>query len=743
MLRRCGRAALVAGFALSAWALGFLAPLERGLQDLRFQLLGGEASGSLVIVEIDAKSLKELGVWPWPRRLYGDFLDRLFDADAELVAFDVDFSASSTPENDQAFADALERYAGHIVLPSFRQRASEGANTIVESRPLPIFAESVAVGSVNLFADSDGITRLGWVGQHTPDGFRPSLVAWLLGTQRFEKLSFGIDFGIDPASIPRFSFIDVLEERVDPDALAGRNAIVGATAIELGDSFAVPVYQVMPGVVLQAMAYESLLQNRSLLPTAWPLTAAAALLLAFLFELGRRRWSTLRMVGLLLASAVLLFALSLAAQHWLQLQLVIVPLLLCLVLSFASGATSEIERLARLVFRQRAAMAYRKLLVSRVVEDSQDGILIADALGRIRVANPAAETILGIGHDSLLGMALAEAFPQGRHLIVDTMERPDVGTKTEEFVLIRADGRELTLEVMANRSHLDVGRGRKGRLEQTFFVVMLRDITQRKLAEEAQRAATEQIMAASRAKSEFLANMSHELRTPLNAIIGFSEVIQSGAFGEINPPKYLDYVNDIHDSGQRLLAVVSDVLDVSRIETGEFTMNEEVVDLERLLKGCAKIFSGSIGGSGKHFHVEIAGDLPPVLVDPRLIKQIVLNLLSNAGKFTEDSGTVSLLAYRDDSGRPLIEVIDNGSGIPAEDIPRLTDPFYQVDSSLARTHEGAGLGLYLVNHYIVMHGGSFAIDSIEGRGTTVRAVLPANRCLPMDERQAEDGLAVC
>ncbi len=733
----------MAGFALTVWALGLLAPFERGLQDLRFQILGGEASDSLVVVEIDAKSLNRLGVWPWPRRFYGDLLDRLFEAGAEVVAFDVDFSAASNPENDRAFADALGRHAGRVVLPSFRQRASEGADTVVESRPLPLFAEAITVGSVNMFADSDGITRLGWVGQQTPDGFRPSLVAWLLGTYRFERLSFGIDFGIEPASIPRLSFIDVLEGRVDPVEIAGRKFVIGATAIELGDNFAVPVHQVMPGVVLQTMAYETLLQQRALLPTAWPLTALATLVLAALFELGRRHWSTLRMVGLLSAGAAVLFGLSLAAQHWLQLQLVIVPMLLCLILCFASGATSEIERLAQLVFRQRAAMAYRKLLVSRVVEDSHDGILIADADGRVRVANPAAEAILGAESSALQRMTLAEAFPEGGELIASAMARSDVGTKRGEFTLTRTDGRELTLEVMANRSHLDVGRGRKGRLEQTFFVVMLRDITERKLAEEAQRAATEQIMAASRAKSEFLANMSHELRTPLNAIIGFSEVIQSGAFGEISPAKYLDYVNDIHGSGQRLLDVVNDVLDVSRIETGEFTMSEEEVDLERLLKGCAEIFSGSLGGSGKHFNVEIAGDLPPVLVDPRLIKQIVLNLLSNAGKFTEDTGTVTLLAYRDDSGRPLVEVIDNGCGIPAEDIPRLTDPFYQVDSSLARTHEGAGLGLYLVNHYSVMHGGSFAIESVEGRGTTARVILPAHRCLPAGEEQGGEGLAVC
>ena len=475
----------------------------------------------------------------------------------------------------------------------------------------------------------------------------------------------------------------------------------------------------------------------------WLLTAAATFILAFLFEFGRRRWSTLRMVGLLLAGSALLVALSLAAQAWLQLQLVIVPLLLCLLVSFASGATSEIERLARLVFRQRTAMAYRKLLVSRVVEDSQDGILIADAEGRIKVSNPAAEAALGIAHASLLGMNLTEALPQGQGLIAEAMAQPNVGTKTGELTFTHADGRALTLDVMASRSHLNVGSGRRARLEPTFYVVMLRDITQRKLAEEAQRVATEQIMAASRAKSEFLANMSHELRTPLNAIIGFSEVIQSGALGEIRPSKYLDYVNDIHDSGQHLLAVVNDVLDVSRIETGEFTMNEEETDLERLLKGCAEIFSGSIGGSGKHFNVEIAGDLPPVLVDPCLLKQIVLNLLSNAGKFTEDSGTVTLLAYRDDSRRLLIEVIDNGCGIPAEDIPRLTDPFYQVDSSLARTHDGAGLGLYLVNHYTVMHGGSFAIDSVEGHGTTARIILPANRCLPAHRGQTEGGLAAC
>ncbi len=233
---------------------------------------------------------------------------------------------------------------------------------------------------------------------------------------------------------------------------------------------------------------------------------------------------------------------------------------------------------------------------------------------------------------------------------------------------------------------------------------------------------------ANQAKSDFLANMSHELRTPLNAIIGFSEVLKEGQAGELSV-KQREYCADIYESGQHLLALINDILDLSKIEAGKMTLELEETDLSLLLQGCLAIIRERALAHAITLKTRLAGDLGMARVDVRKVKQVVYNLLSNAVKFTRDGGLVCLDARRTRSGLLEFSVIDNGIGIAEKDMPRLFAPFGQLDSSLARKYEGTGLGLPMVKRLAELHGGTISVSSLPGVGShfTVRLPLPSFR----------------
>ena len=232
---------------------------------------------------------------------------------------------------------------------------------------------------------------------------------------------------------------------------------------------------------------------------------------------------------------------------------------------------------------------------------------------------------------------------------------------------------------------------------------------------------------ANRSKSEFLANMSHELRTPLNAIIGFSEMIKSEMFGPVGSPKYDEYARDINASGEHLLQVINDILDIAKIEAGKLDLNEAVVDVTEIVESCLMLVNERARTSGLMLETETTDDLPPLRADPRKLKQILVNLLSNAVKFTPEGGTVTTRVWcRRDDGY-VFQVVDSGVGIAPDDIPKVLTPFGQVDSSLSRKHDGTGLGLPLTKSLVEMHGGSLDLQSEPGAGTTVTVRLPAER----------------
>jgi signal transduction histidine kinase len=234
--------------------------------------------------------------------------------------------------------------------------------------------------------------------------------------------------------------------------------------------------------------------------------------------------------------------------------------------------------------------------------------------------------------------------------------------------------------------------------------------------------------AASKSKSAFLAAMSHELRTPLNAIIGFSEMMSLQAFGPLGSPQYGSYSNDIHESGKHLLSLISDILDISRLEAGKADLHEESVDVTTLVKDCLRMVEHQAGRGGVLLSEDVPPGSPRVLADERRLKQVLLNLLSNAVKFTQEGGSVRVRVRSTLEGM-FLSVEDSGIGIAPDDIARAFENFSQVDSTVARHQQGAGLGLPLSRQLMELHGGTLMLQSVVSVGTIATAMLPASRVL--------------
>lgn len=246
----------------------------------------------------------------------------------------------------------------------------------------------------------------------------------------------------------------------------------------------------------------------------------------------------------------------------------------------------------------------------------------------------------------------------------------------------------------------------------------------RQLVDLAEKYAAEKTRAetANRSKSEFLANMSHELRTPLNAIIGFSEIMESGLFGDLGSPKYKEYATDIRASGAHLLELINDILDMSKIEAGRMTLETQRLPIREVVEESLRLVSGRAEVASVKI-VDAIEDMPALEADKRAVKQVLLNLLSNAIKFTPAGGSIYLRGSAQD-GMATIAVEDTGIGIPASALPKIGRPFEQVESHHAKSHKGTGLGLALSRSLVEMHGGTLTIESTEGVGTKVSFTLP-------------------
>lgn len=354
------------------------------------------------------------------------------------------------------------------------------------------------------------------------------------------------------------------------------------------------------------------------------------------------------------------------------------------------------------------------------VDRASDGVFWTDFGGNILYVNDAACRRHGYLREELL---ILKAYQLRKDYTPEQWQQHWNELKknrsmTTEAVHLSKDGGEFIVEI--TESYLPY----KGK---EFNCAFVRDITERKQAEQDLLQAKEQAEIASRTKSEFLANMSHELRTPLNAIIGFSTILRQEMFGQIGSPKYLEYSNDIHDSGMHLLRVINDILDLSKIESGKFDLHAEEVELPRIIDASLRIIAERAESANLTLVREIEDDLPHLFIDERCFKQILLNLLSNAVKFTLAGGKITVKAAMDESKNVILSVTDTGIGMKPEDLPRAMSAFMQVDSSHARKYQGTGLGLPLTKTLVEHHDCAFKLESEFGKGTAITITIPPSR----------------
>jgi cell cycle sensor histidine kinase DivJ len=354
--------------------------------------------------------------------------------------------------------------------------------------------------------------------------------------------------------------------------------------------------------------------------------------------------------------------------------------------------------------------------------------------GAVLFASPAAEPLFGapprelIGHGLfdrvhvgdrpayLTALADAATHPEGRS--VEFRVRRDVAEgkarKASHFIWVEMRCRPL--DGPAEQASDEHGRD---------VVAVMREITVRKAQEQAIEDARSEAERANDAKGRFLATMSHELRTPLNAIIGFSDMLMNEESLKLDAVRRHDYAQLINESGQHLLSVVNGILDMSKIETGNFEITPEPFAPGPVIATCADILALKARDAGVDLVARVADDLPEIVADKRAVKQILINLLSNAIKFTDRGGRVTVSA-RCEAATIVLTVADTGVGIDASDLPRLGDPFFQARGSYARPFDGTGLGLSIVKGLVALHGGSLDIRSRVGEGTSVSVRIPTD-----------------
>ncbi|WP_376958550.1 ATP-binding protein [Azospirillum sp. A26] len=392
--------------------------------------------------------------------------------------------------------------------------------------------------------------------------------------------------------------------------------------------------------------------------------------------------------------------------------------------SIGTVMTIAIALLTAFVIRQharrdedQARLARASRRIRGILDSMLDAVVTFDTAGRIVTFNRAAEMMFAVPEREMIGQPIEALIPDGRG-----------GANDRDLTALRRDGHAFPVGFTVSDLRLGGGTGAVRPDEPRIHVGVIRDMTRRKQQEAELIASKTQAELANRAKSEFLANMSHELRTPLNAIIGFAEVLDSEFFGTVNE-RQKSCITDIHDSGRHLLDIVNAVLDMSKLEAGQFELCEEAVEVHEAVGQCLMMVRDRAASGGVAIHNEVTAAIATLWVDRRAFKQVILNLLSNAVKFTPGGGSITITAGMEQDRGFALAVADTGIGIPPDFMADLFQPFRQAENATNRRYEGTGLGLSISKNFVDLHGGTLTCRSTPGAGTTMTVRLPAMRVI--------------
>jgi PAS domain S-box-containing protein len=375
----------------------------------------------------------------------------------------------------------------------------------------------------------------------------------------------------------------------------------------------------------------------------------------------------------------------------------------------------------------QASRSTDDLELRALIDIAADGLIILNSEGEIVNLSAGAEALFGFRLAEVAGKPLADLLEKSSRKVLNDYL---AALEDSGVAAVFNDGREVTgivsqggeISLFMTISRLQLGSHARYR-------AVLRDITQWKKTEAELRTAIKDAEMSSAQKSEFLASISHELRTPLNAILGFSDVMRSERFGPIGNDKYLGYINDIHQSGTYLLSLINDLLDLSKVEAGKMELNFTSVDLSLVTAECTRLLQDQAKAARVVIRQNIAAGLPNVVADERAMKQIVLNILSNAIKFTDPGGQVIISAKLNEAGELAFKVKDTGIGMSPEELEKAVEPFSRIDKPGRAERPGTGLGLPLTRALTEANRARFTITSARRKGTLVEIVFPTTRVL--------------
>lgn len=400
--------------------------------------------------------------------------------------------------------------------------------------------------------------------------------------------------------------------------------------------------------------------------------------------------------------------------------------------SVSAVVTASLDITSRKEIEQLAQRQQNYLRV--VVDNIPNWVYATDEQQRFTLVNLAMGRTLGAAPDEMIGKRFADylgddATAVREHQANNQVLRTGQATIVDEFSCLNVFGERLWMQTTKVPFVSSTGE-----IEVLSVAV---DMSERRRAEEVLRHAKEEAEAANRNKTEFLANLSHELRTPLNHVMGFAQLMADEVFGEIGNPRYRDYARVICDSGSHLTAILEDILDISKLETGNLTLSESDIDLNKVVETVVDMVTGRVGQAELDLRTEFGADIPTLRADERMVRQMLLNLVNNSMKFTPEGGEIYITTSFPDDGTVHVAVSDTGIGIAESDFEKVLAPFGQAEDSRLRNHQGTGLGLSLVKSMIELHGGRLDLASELGVGTTITLVFPAD-CVTVNLPQTID-----